>query len=343
MVLRLFFAGLFVVSSLYFLIIENISMPKILVLQSYSSDYSWTQNVDVSIKRILEKENSIRVRWHYMDTKNHPEEYYKKKIAVVSKHVIDQFKPTVIIAVDDDAQEYVAKHYNNNPKIKIVFAGVNGTLEQYGFDKANNVTGILERIPTEGLIDTLQLLSGSEKNIKIIHIGDSSETVTFDDVFLRQYKNWKNVKILPSMLVSTFDDWKAAIKKAGAIADYIIISNYRKIYKTKAGIEKISPKEIMKWTMENATIPVIGLNTFVFEDGANLAIATCPHEQGEVAANFAVQIIKNGEIPPHTKTKQFIVGVDETSTLPGGQFSKLPKTYLAYALYSRTFRKAPKN
>ena len=99
----------------------------------------------------------------------------------------------------------------------------------------------------------------------------------------------------------------------------------------------------MKWSMENATVPIIGLNTFVFEDGANLAIATSPYEQGEVAGNFAVQIIKNGVLSPHTKTKQFIVGVDEASTLPGGQFSKLPKTYSAYALYSRTFRTVQKS
>ncbi len=182
MVLRLFFVGLFVVGSAYFLVKENISTPRILVLQSYGSDYSWTRDVDLGIKRILEKENTIGVRWHYMDTKNHPEEHYIKKIAIVSKRVIDQFKPTVIIAVDDDAQEYVAKYYNNDPKIKIVFSGVNGTREQYGFDKANNVTGILERIPIEGLVDTLQLLADSTKDIKIIHIGDSSETVRFDDI-----------------------------------------------------------------------------------------------------------------------------------------------------------------
>ncbi len=342
MVLRLFFAGLFVISSAYFLVRENISTPRILVLQSYGSDYSWTSNVDIGIKRILEKESTIGVRWHYMDTKNHPEEDYKKKIAVVSKQVIEQFKPNVIIAVDDDAQEYVAKYYNNDPKIKIVFAGVCATREQYGFDKANNVTGILERVPIEGLIDTLQLLSGYKKDIKIIHIGDFSETVRFHDIFLHKYKNWKNVKILPSILVSTFDDWKNAIKKGGEVADYIIISNYRKIYKTQGSEAKVNPKEVMRWTMENSTAPIIGLNTFVFEDGASLAIATYPYEQGEVAANFAVQIIKNGVLPPHTKTKHFIVGVDEASTLPGGQFSKLPKTYLAYALYSRAFRALPK-
>ena len=60
-------------------------------------------------------------------------------------------------------------------------------------------------------------------------------------------------------------------------------------------------------------------------------------------AEFAVEIIKNKVLPPYTQTKQFVVGIDERSIIPGGRFANLPKTYLAYALYSRTFRPKPKS
>jgi hypothetical protein len=85
------------------------------------------------------------------------------------------------------------------------------------------------------------------------------------------------------------------------------------------------------------------MNGFVFEDGAHLAIATSPYEQGEIAAQFALDIIKTGIIPSHTQTKQFIVGIDEESITPGGEFFRLPKTYVAYALYSGKFRKKKSN
>ncbi|MEI7493161.1 MAG: ABC transporter substrate binding protein [Alphaproteobacteria bacterium] len=341
--LRLLFVGLFVLGSTYFLVKESISTPRILVLQSYGSDYSWTHDVDVGIKKILEKESTVTVRWHYMDTKNHPEKHYLEKIGIVSKRVIDQFKPSVIIAVDDDAQEYVTKYYNNDPNIKIVFSGVNATREEYAFDKANNVTGILERLPVDGIVDSLQLLAGTTNTIKIIHVSDESKTVKLDDKFLHAYKGWKNVKMLPSLLVSTFDDWKIAIKKACKDADYIVISNYRKIYDVKGSEKKVLPKEIMAWTMTNATKPIIGMNAFIFEDGARLAIATSPYEQGEVAAQFALDIIKTGVLPPHTQTKQFVVGIDEKAIMQGGEFFGLPKTYVAYALYSGKFRQKKSN
>ena len=60
--LRLLFVGLFVLGSTYFLVKESISTPRILVLQSYGSDYSWTHDVDVGIKRIFEKDRTVAVR-----------------------------------------------------------------------------------------------------------------------------------------------------------------------------------------------------------------------------------------------------------------------------------------
>ncbi len=144
--------------------------------------------------------------------------------------------------------------------------------------------------------------------------------------------------MLPSLLVSTFDDWKRAIKTGSETADYIIISNYRKIYKTKGSEEKVKPTDIMKWTINHATKPVIGANAFVFEDGARLAVATSPYEQGEVAAAMAIDIIKKGTLAPYAQTKQFVVCIDEESIGPGKEFQKLPKTYLAYALYSKKYR-----
>jgi len=56
-------------------------------------------------------------------------------------------EPDVLIAVDDNAQKYAAKYFVNHPRIKIVFSGINGSVQPYGYDTANNVTGILERNP----------------------------------------------------------------------------------------------------------------------------------------------------------------------------------------------------
>ena len=74
--------------------------------------------------------------------------------------MIDETQPDIILAVDDDAQNYVARYYINHPHIRVVFAGVNNDPAEYGFDRASNVSGILERLPIDALKETLLIALG---------------------------------------------------------------------------------------------------------------------------------------------------------------------------------------
>eukprot|EP01037_Dinobryon_pediforme_P011688 gene11688-11777_t len=123
----------------------------LLILHSYGSDYAWVRDVNIGVKRVIRGKTNYNILWHYMDTKNHPEEEYKQKAGIIARRVVDYVKPDVVLAIDDDAQGYVMKHYLNRDDIQIVFAGVNAKPSQYGYDKGTNVTGVLERIPYEGI------------------------------------------------------------------------------------------------------------------------------------------------------------------------------------------------
>lgn len=292
----------------------NISKSRVLILQSYNDDYSWVKDVNVGIKRVMKDKSHYSIRWYYMDTKRHPWQQYKINAGVVARRMIDSWKPDVIIAVDDDAQQFVTKHYVNNPKIRIVFSGVNNELADYGFDKATNVTGILERLPLtavkEGLY-THARLSGNNRPVRVIFLGDKSETVLGDAKWTRAF-DWAPAQLVDTILVDNFDDWKEAVKKAQERADYIITSNYRKVAREKGGKELVPALELISWTDSASVIPVIGTNAFFPEDGGMMAIATSPFEQGEVAAKMAADIIDNNKSPkdiPVVTTKQFVVSM----------------------------------
>lgn len=290
----------------------NVDKPIILILNSYGPDYSWTRDVTVGIKKILGQTSAYTLRWHYMDTKSHPSADYKSRAAIVARRVIDEIRPDIILAVDDDAQEYVAKYYINDPKINIVFSGVNATAETYGYDRANNVTGILERIPLKGVKETLDVIKKDNPEIgqiQILHLSDDSGTVQSDDGFINDFgKQWGNVKLQPSILVHSFDEWKKAVHLAPQEVNFLLISNYRKIYDENG--ELVSPTTVMKWTTENSKVPIIGVNGFVVEDGGKFAVATSPFEQGEVAAKMAIKILHEKISPkdiPIAQTGQFII------------------------------------
>ena len=114
--------AVFLIGSIVLLVNYNIGKPHILVLHSYDKSYSWVKDVNIGLKRELDKRGDYAVTWHYLDTKRHPDDSYKNNVGIVVRRMIDEAPPNVIIAVDDDAQQYVTRYYLERPDIKIVFA-----------------------------------------------------------------------------------------------------------------------------------------------------------------------------------------------------------------------------
>ncbi|QWR76964.1 ABC transporter substrate-binding protein [Candidatus Magnetomonas plexicatena] len=320
----------------------NLSKKRVLILHSYDDSYGWVKDVNVGINRVLKNKTHYYVRWHYLDTKRHPWREFKESAGKIARNMIDKWQPDVIIAVDDDAQEYVAKYYNNKPKVSVVFSGVNNEIEDYQFDKAQNVTGILERLPLEAVKEALETFSsraGKTGIIKVFFIGDKSETVMGDEKWIRQY-NWSPLELTGTSLVSTLDEWKEVIDNASKSADYIMVSNYRKILRSKGTTDLVPPKELIDFTIKHSKVPIIGTNAFFGDDGGMIAIATSPFEQGEVAAKMAVDILDNKTLPkniPIAVTSQFVVSIND-SKVKEYHFD-LPKVYEASARASNHFYK----
>ena len=324
-----------------FFVSYNQVFKRILVIHSYNTDYSWVKDVNKGLESVLKNADSIKIDYFYMDAKRHYQEHVKEQSGIEARRMIDRLKPDVVITCDDDAQSYVTTYYKNNPNLSFVFLGINAEPEDYGFDKANNITGIVERLPLAGLNSTILEMAKSlniQKPIRIGHICGYSLTSKLDDDHIRQYKDWNQIILKPSQLPKTFSEWKRAILDANNDLDFIIISNYRKIHRSRNDQTLVSASEIMKWTVENAKIPIIGLNSFVVEDGAPFAVSTSGVEQGRVAAIMALKIIQDNIPPvqlPVQKPEQFIVSMRPKIM---EKFSmNLPDIYAASARVSNTY------
>jgi ABC-type uncharacterized transport system substrate-binding protein len=323
----MFIVGLFV----YF-VHYRMHLPSILIVHSYHTDYGWVEQINEGLRRILGKRADVNVYWQYMNTKNHPTFSYKQKAGLEVRQRISRLKPTVIITIDDDAQEFVGKFYINDPHIAIVFCGVNGNPQTYLYDKANNVTGILERLPLDAVKEVIPYLVAptlEPSAIKVINLGDLSKTVKLDEHSILQY-NWAPLNLIDSLLVGNFDEWKKAVLESNKRADCLYITNYHQLEDKPGSGRFVPPAEVIEWTENNATIPVLGGNGFIVEEGGSLALATSAYEQGEIAAKYALRIIA-GESPSHlpiVSTKQFLVFMRERLA---HKFNRLPAVYEAFA------------
>jgi len=329
-----FLVGLFLVVSLVLFAWFNVTRPSILILHSYDTEYAWVRDINIGLNRVLGNKYIYHIRWYYMDTKRHPSKEYKASAGIAARRVIEETEPDVVIAIDDDAQKYVARYFINHPKIKIIFAGVNNDVSDYGYDKAKNATGILERLPLMAMQETFQIASNFKSldhPIRLAYLGDNSETVSGDLKQIQSF-NWSPLQFIAAKRVNTWPEWQAAVEELGKQADVILVTGYRRLSRSATVSTLVPAKEIVEWTEAHSKIPVISGNGFYTEEGGMLAIGTSPYEQGEIAGEKALEIVEAHKSPdglPIVSSNQFIVTMNGSKMKARG-FS-LPRVYEAAA------------
>jgi ABC-type uncharacterized transport system substrate-binding protein len=309
---------------------HNNHRPRVLVLHSYATDYSWTRDIDIGLARVFEKHGDWAVRSHYMDLKRHPWPAFREAAGQRARRAIDTWQPDIVIAIDDDAQRYAARHYVDHPRIQIVFAGINGDVTPYGYEGAGNVIGILERKPLAAIRDALRQSSIGGKALRLRHLGDASRSVAEDDKLLRAF-SWSPYRLLDSQLAKTYPAWQAAVESAANDSDVLLISNYRQLQRSDTDNTLVPPDEVVSWTEAHTTLPVIGMNGFYADDGGMLAIGTSGYEQGETAARYAERLLA-GDAPaslPLDQSRQYLIYMHKGAMARHGL--DLPNVYEAFA------------
>jgi ABC-type uncharacterized transport system substrate-binding protein len=275
--------------------------PRILIIHSYNLDYSWSADMDKSLHNVLDK-TPYEIKWAFMDTKNHPDKAYIQKSGAEMRDLVDDFAPDVLILLEDNAQKQIGEYYLNHDDINIVFAGVNNTTAAYGYDKAVNVTGILERVKYNSFKGiTFHLLPPNKHRLFLI--SDKSVTATN---MTKEVKSipWKPLELIGNAQAKTFDDWKKAVKEAEKIADVLLVAQYATIRVSDTDSRIMEPKKIIDWTLKNSTLFSIGFWGFFVTDGGLLAAGPSPYEHGETAAQMAIKIIKDNIHANKIKTRE---------------------------------------
>ena len=297
---------LIMVCVLFGLVIAHKSRtPRFLIIHSYNVDYAWVRDINIGLKRVFDKHYDITFRFHYMDLKNHQDKDFKRRAEEAAHKLIQSWQPDVMILFDDLAQRLVGiKYLNQNESlhksIQIVFAGVNGAPEDYGYNdkKVRNVTGILERKPLNALKDTLELIAKDkgfdleaegQPKPKIVFLGTKSASITAE---IKSYKDkewWQPLEWLDPIQVDTYGNWIDQVKALKYRADILLVTNYRRL-KVEGEEELAKPHNVIKETQIIFKKPVVGMNYFNVEDGGALAVGPSPYEQGDVAAKMAICI-----------------------------------------------------
>ena len=258
------------------------TIKKVLYVNSYHSGYAWSDGITKAIKNTIRKsEMKIDLKIIEMNTKLNYSEKFKIKAGLNVKHIIESFKPDVVIVSDDNAAKYVIVPYYLKSSLPFVFCGINGSEKIYNFSN-KNVTGMLEVTLVPQLIEVIKKYS---KGNRIVYFND--DTLSSRKVVLTFEKKLKTK--VKTYFITSKKELEKYFVMAQKEADILILGTFPKL---RASITK---KYLKEYILKHTIIPSVA-TVKLGSEIALLTFANKPEEQGEWAANTALDILKGKKV-----------------------------------------------
>ncbi len=257
---------------------SNLQGKKVLFIDSYHEGYDWSDGITNGVRQVLDGKG-IELKIVRMDTKRNPDEAFKKQAGEKAKAAIDEFKPDVVIAADDNASKFVIVEYYKESTLPFVFCGVNWDASVYGFPW-KNVTGMVEVAPIPQLIDQLKPFA---KGNRIGFLGPDNETARKEAA---AYKKEFGMQLV-EYFAKDFEDWKKGFETLQTTSDILLVESDGGLYKDKAA-------DMKAFVEANTKIPTGTAYDFM-APFALIGFAKVAEEQGAWAADAALKILGGAE------------------------------------------------
>lgn len=269
---------------------------RVLHVTSYHVPWIWTDDQLDGFKEGL-RGLDVEYKVFQMDTKRQSSEDWKRRAGAEARRLIERWKPDLLYTNDDNAQEYVARHYVG-ADLPIVFSGVNADPAAYGFVGSPNVTGVLEQEHFVESVRLLKRLVPDARRVAVV-LDDDPTWPGVVERMKRKLADLPDVEIVAWDTIQTFTEYKHKIagylEEADAIALLGVFT-----FKDKDG-ENVPYLEVLQWTAENSRLPDFSFWRSRVEAGTLCTVTVSGYEQGLAAGNMARRILlgrsKPSEIP----------------------------------------------
>lgn len=217
--------------------------------------------------------------------------------------LIKDWKPHLVYANDDLAQEYVTSKFINHD-IPFVYSAVNKCPENYGFEKAANITGVLEE---EHFLPTLSLLRSIKPGIQKIAVVTDSDP-TWQGVLPRirqELKQVKDLEVVEWIQPKTFDEYKSKIRELQTKVDAIGLLG---VFNFSSGGAYADYEDVLRWTSDHSQLPDFSFWDTRVERGTLCAVTVSGIEQGREAGRIARRILVEKASPQQIHAQATVKG-----------------------------------
>jgi ABC-type uncharacterized transport system substrate-binding protein len=279
------------------------SAPRIAHVMSFDSPWRWTDGQLQGFREALGlPEAEIRV--FQMDVKRHGSDAAKAERGRLARAFVDDFRPDLLYASDDEAQQHVMRHYLGS-RLPLVFSGVNRDPADHGFEGAANVTGVLER---EHVAETLRLLRELVPGLRRITVL-SDHGAYWDAVIQRVHEGVAAVGGLATAQVRrtrSLAEYQQALMAAAGEADAVLHLGILTL--TDAAGQPVPYHALQRWVVEHSRLPDASFWIDRIHHGTLASVTVSELEQGRAAGRLARAILVDGVAPASLPMKRTVKG-----------------------------------
>jgi len=266
---------------------------RILHVMSFHSPYRWTDGQLAGFKQGLGADVRAEYRILQMDANRNKTPQAKEEKGAEARALIESWQPDLVYTSDDDAARYVIQPHINSAT-PMVFSGVNKNPEDYGFENARNVTGVLER---EHFVETVHLLQSIAPGIRRLAIisDDGPQFVPMLQRIQDSRNRIPGVRIVATDIVQTYADFQKKVRAYQDQADAILLLGIFTLRDDK-GVSVPYP-DVLRWMTENSKLPDCSFWIDRIFHGTLAAMTVSEQAQGLAAGQLARGILVNKSAP----------------------------------------------
>ncbi|QIL42888.1 hypothetical protein G7045_00690 [Acidovorax sp. HDW3] len=308
--LRWLLACAFCLLLLTALVAFNHQKPRLLVLHSYAESGRWEGQFNRGVQRALaHNRHPLALRWHYMTfaDDDHPNAAEWAASGQRARSVIDRWQPEVVLAVGEEAQDFVARHYAGAPRPRIIYASGEEP-ERFGYPGAANVSGVRERLPLQPLTELLAQLRPGPLRLRALGVADATGHAEAAQL---QAFDWGPHHWQGTTLANDLPHWQQTVQSAAADTDVLLILSLAGLPRQSGQAAVADTRALAQWTQAQAQPLVVGLREGFVADGGAIALAPAPDGLGEQAATLALQALAGPgtALPAPQDSQDFIMAL----------------------------------
>jgi diguanylate cyclase (GGDEF)-like protein/PAS domain S-box-containing protein len=264
----------------------------VLIINSYSTGYYWTDGECEGIFSILNSEDNITKYVEFMDWKRYTSEDNLNKLYEYYKYKYSDKKIDLIITTDDAALNFAIKYrrelFSDAP---LVFGGVQKESADTILKGTSNVAGIYESIDPEGTIKAALEMKSKLKNIYTIH--ENTETgISYYNLVEKAAASLGKNLVVSDLSNYPFDEIqsKTSLLKDDSIV--LIIDAYN--IDTKDLI--IPVNKLLKSISSNSSVPIFTTSEPLIGQGCIGGSVLSAKVHGTDIGNLALRNLKGEDI-----------------------------------------------